>query len=137
MLAQGAMPESNHTSKTPFIFFISILHLPHFISMPSTLCKSLTFFPNNFSSSALLSIIFFSPHWQSHIGMGIPQYLCLEIFQSSAFSTQFSNLSPAKAGIQFTFSFSFCITLFIFSTLRKSCLLNLNIKGLLHLQQRG
>src|SRR3989338_292527 len=115
MLAQGAIPESNQTSRTPLILCIAFLHFPHCIVNSPALCKSLIFLLVNFSNSTLLETTFSFPQLEHlHIGIGIPQYLCLDTFQSSAFSTQLSNLSLANSGIQLTFLFSFFI---IFLTL--------------------
>src|SRR3989338_1362579 len=137
MLAQGAIPESNQTSNIPLNFFIAFLHFSHCTVKSPAACKSFIFLFVKFSNSNLLSTTFLFPHSHSHKGIGMPQYLCLEIFQSSAFSTQFSNLSLANAGIHLTFSFSFNIFFFIFPISKNNCLLNLNINGLLHLQHNG
>src|SRR3989344_4326671 len=122
------------------ILFISLLHFLHFNKISDAVCRS-KFFPGFFTEFSPNSfkdpITFISPHLHFHIGIGIPQYLCLEIFQSSAFRTQDSNFSFANSGCHFTPLFSSSIFCFIGSTFMNHWLLILNIKGDLHLQHNG
>ena len=57
------------------------------------------------------------PHLQRQIGMGVPQYLFLEIAQSFTSSSQLPNLfSPTKSGYQLTellLSNKFCLSFVI------------------------
>src|SRR3989344_1600859 len=109
--AQGAAPESSQTSRTSGTRFISDLHFSHFKTTLSIhgLCSSFTLTP----SSSREPISFVCLHfWQTQIGSGIPQYLCLEMHQSCKFSSQLWNhLSPAQSGVHLIFLFSEIILL--------------------------
>src|SRR3989344_1719662 len=93
----------------------------------------MAFFPN----SCMELITFVSPHWHFHIGIGIPQYLCLETFQSSALSPHSSKRSRANSGCHFTLRFASSIFSFIGSIFMNHWLLILNINGDLQRQHNG
>src|SRR5574340_637126 len=98
------------------------------------LCRSLMFFP----SSLREPTTFISPHFShSHIGSGIPQYLCLDTGQSPRLSSQFLNLSPDHDGFQKTFAFSFNSWSLISVTLKNHCGTEIKMSAVLHLQQNG
>ena len=76
------------------------------------------------------------PHSQRQIGKGVPQYLCLLMHQSLAFSIQsFSLEAPAQSGYHLTFSFATFSLSLIELTLRNHWSVILYMMGFLHLQQ--
>ena len=71
-----------------------------------------------FNSSTEPMHIVSSPSSVVHIGIGIPQYLDLERFQSFAFSNQFPNLPvPVEAGFQLIVWFNSTILFLTFVAL--------------------
>ena len=74
-------------------------------------------------SSSYWPTTFLSPHSHSQTGMGIPQYLCLEMHQSLAPSTQFLSLvEPAQSGTHLTRSISDSISSLMSGTVMNHCL---------------
>ena len=78
---------------------------------------------DSFLSSSTEPITLISPQsGQIQIGIGIPQYLCLEMVQSLALATQSWNLpSPAHLGTHSTLSISDSILSLISGTLMNHC----------------
>ena len=124
--AHAATPESNQTSRTSGILCMVLPHLGHlkvtpsiqglWVSMPSV-------YPSPSLSSSYWPTTFLSPHSHSQTGMGIPQYLCLEMHQSLAPSTQFLSLvEPAQSGTHLTRSISDSISSLMSGTVMNHCL---------------
>ena len=124
--AHEATPESNQTSRTSGIL---CMVFPHFgqvnvtlsihglwVSIPSV-------YPEPSLSSSYCPTTFLAPHSHSQTGMGMPQYLCLEMHQSLAPSTQFLSLvAPAQSGTHLTLSISASIWSFTSGTDMNHCL---------------
>ena len=93
-------------------------------------------FKASFFNSSTEPITFNSPQsGHSQIGIGIPQYLCLEMVQSLALSTQSLNLPwPAHCGTHSTLSISSSIFCLMSVTFKNHCLVAKYIIGVLHLQ---
>ena len=126
MDAQAATPESNHTSRMSGTLLITPPHLGHLnvtLSIHGLWRSIPSVYPSLPLSSVTWPMTFLSPHLHSHTGMGIPQYLCLEMHQSLAPSTQFFSLvEPAQSGTHLTLSISLSIFSLTLGTDRNHCL---------------
>ena len=138
MVAHDAIAESNQTSNmSSTLLIVPPQEQGKVISSTYGLCGSVKFDPALSLRPAIVpKTSWFSQESHFQTGIGIPQYLCLDMHQSLDSDTKSWNLAlPAHSGYHLTFAISSSICFFIRGIAMNHCSVASEIIGVLQRQQ--